>query len=89
MLEYRAPGGRRVFAKLYRRGTANQVAQAVTGFAEALERASVSGASSVRPAAILADAGAILFHEARGTPLAHGLGSEQELEGASSTMSAA
>jgi aminoglycoside phosphotransferase (APT) family kinase protein len=73
VLEYRGPGGIRVFAKLYRPGGAKHVAESVTAFAELLDVTGVPGVRAVRPAAVLGDADAVLFSQAAGTPLSRSL----------------
>jgi aminoglycoside phosphotransferase (APT) family kinase protein len=80
VLEHRGPSGQRAFVKLYRDGTAAQVAVAVTTFAEQLERAGVHGATAVRPAAVMADADALLFRPVAGTPLSRSLRGDESAE---------
>jgi hypothetical protein len=74
VLEYRAGRSPRFFAKLYRPGRCDGVAASVSALAATLERAGVSGVRAVRPAAVLSEAGAILYREAHGTPLSEWLG---------------
>ena len=73
VLQYTVPGGPGFFVKVYRAGGQGSVARTVTALADVLDSAEVGGVRVARPAAVWADVGAILYHQAPGTPLSRQL----------------
>jgi hypothetical protein len=73
VLSYTTQRGPGYFAKLYKPGKAASVAGSVTAFADLLQAAELPGLCLVRPAALIADADAVLYRRLPGTPLSRWL----------------